>query len=187
MGRSDDAGGRIAAAAGVVPEQIEKISTFVAMRIAVFPGSFDPFTVGHFDVLRRALPLFDRIIVAVGDNRNKRTLFTADQRRAMIVQAVAPFAGAVETLIYNALTVELCRAHRAAFIIRGVRTAGDFDYENTIAQANRLLAPEVETLFFPSRPEYAWICSSVVRDVLLHGGDVAALVPEGVTIWPPAG
>ncbi|MDR0668364.1 MAG: pantetheine-phosphate adenylyltransferase [Prevotellaceae bacterium] len=156
------------------------------MRIAVFPGSFDPFTVGHFDVLKRALPLFDRIIVAIGDNQNKKTLFTADQRRAIVVQAVKPFADAVTALTYNALTVELCRTHRAAFIIRGVRTAGDFEYENTIAQANQLLAPEVQTLFFPSRPEYAFICSSVVRDVLLHGGDVSALVPEGVAVEKPA-
>ncbi|MDR1681523.1 MAG: pantetheine-phosphate adenylyltransferase [Prevotellaceae bacterium] len=152
------------------------------MKTAIFPGSFDPFTVGHFDVLKRALPLFDRIIIAVGDNQNKKTLFNSEQRKAMIAQAIRPFADTVTVLTYDTLTVELCRVYGAAFIIRGIRTVSDFDYENSIAQANVTFAPDVQTLFFPSRPEYSFISSSIVRDVLLHGGDVSALVPEGVTI-----
>ncbi|MDR0729971.1 MAG: pantetheine-phosphate adenylyltransferase [Prevotellaceae bacterium] len=152
------------------------------MNTAIFPGSFDPFTVGHFDVLKRALPLFDRIIVAVGDNRNKKTLFTAEERKTMITQAVEPLAGAVAVQTYRTLTVELCRTHGAAFIIRGIRTCNDFDYEHIIAQANYTLAPDIQTLFFPARPDHTFICASIVRDILLHGGDVTALIPEGVIL-----
>jgi pantetheine-phosphate adenylyltransferase len=152
------------------------------MNTAIFPGSFDPFTVGHFDVLKRALLLFDRIIVAVGDNHTKKMLFTSEERKTMIAQAVEPFADTVAVQTYNTLTVELCRTYGAAFIIRGIRTGSDFDYENIIAQANYTLAPDVQTLFFPSRPEHAFICASVVRDILLHGGDVSSLIPEGVIL-----
>jgi pantetheine-phosphate adenylyltransferase len=155
------------------------------MKKAIFPGTFDPFTIGHFDVLQRALPLFDTIIIAVGDNRSKHALFTADRRKAMIEQAVGPYADRVTVAIYDTLTVDFCRRHQALFLIRGVRTASDFEYENRAAQANHQLAPEVQSLFFPAHPEHAFVCSSVVRDILLHGGDVSAFIPAGMTLGTP--
>jgi pantetheine-phosphate adenylyltransferase len=152
------------------------------MKTAIFPGSFDPFTIGHFDVVLRALPLFDNIIIAIGGNQNKSTLFTAEERKTMIEQAVRPYAANVTVTIYHNLTVNLCREHNARFIIRGIRTVADFDYENIVAQANYKLSPEVQSIFFPSHPELSFVCSSVVRDILLHGGDVSAFIPEGMKI-----
>jgi pantetheine-phosphate adenylyltransferase len=152
------------------------------MKTAIFPGSFDPFTIGHFDVLQRALQLFDKVIIAVGNNHNKQTLFTAEERAAMIAQAVEPFGERVAVAVYGNLTVDFCHQHQARFIVRGIRTASDFDFENIAAQTNYKLAPDIQSLFFPSHPEHTCICSSVVRDVLLHGGDVSAFIPQGMTL-----
>lgn len=153
------------------------------MKTAIFPGTFDPFTIGHFDVVQRALQIFDKVIIAViGDNKNKRTLFTAEARAAMIKQAVQPYAGKAEVAIYDTMTVDFCRQHHSDFIIRGIRTIGDYNFESIMAQANQRLSPAIDTVFFPSRPEHAYICSSVVRDILLYQGDVSAFIPEGMTI-----
>ena len=154
------------------------------MKTAIFPGTFDPFTIGHFDMLQRALQLFDTVIVAIGDNCNKKTLYTSDERAAMINQVVAQFGTRVRVVPYDNLTIDFCRANGARFIVRGIRTVSDFDYENMIAQTNQRLAPDIDTLFFPSHPKHAFICSSVVRDVLLHGGDVSMFIPEGMEIIP---
>ncbi len=154
------------------------------MKIAIFPGTFDPFTIGHFDVLQRALQLFDKVIVAIGDNSNKRTLFTPEERAIMISQAVALFDDRVCVATYEHLTVDFCREQDAHFIIRGIRTVSDFDFENMVAQANQRLAPDIDTLFFPSQPDHAFISSSVVRDILMHGGDVSSFIPSGMKVIP---
>ena len=152
------------------------------MKTAIFPGTFDPFTIGHFDVLQRALQLFDTVIIAIGDNCNKKTLYTSEERAAMINQVIAQFGTRVKVVAYDNLTIDFCRQNGARFIVRGIRTVSDFDYENMIAQANQLLASEIDTLFFPSLPQHTFICSSVVRDVLLHGGDVSMFLPDGMKI-----
>ncbi len=152
------------------------------MKTAIFPGTFDPFTIGHFDVMQRALLLFDKLIIAIGDNRNKKTLFTPAERAAMISQTTHRYADRVAVETYDSLTVDFCRQHNARFIVRGIRTVSDFDFENIVAQANQQLAPDIESIFFPSRPEHSYICSSVVRDILLHGGDVSPLIPAGMII-----
>ncbi|MDR2358585.1 MAG: pantetheine-phosphate adenylyltransferase [Prevotellaceae bacterium] len=153
------------------------------MKTAIFPGTFDPFTIGHFDVVQRALQIFDKVIIAtIGDNQKKKTLFSSEARAAMIKQAMQPYAGKVEVVIYDTMTVDFCRAHHSNFIIRGIRTVGDYNFESIMAQANQKLSPVIDTVFFPSRPEHAYICSSVVRDILLYQGDVSAFIPKGMEI-----
>ncbi|MDR0693915.1 MAG: pantetheine-phosphate adenylyltransferase [Prevotellaceae bacterium] len=153
------------------------------MKTAIFPGTFDPFTIGHFDVVQRALQIFDKVIIAtIGDNQKKKTLFPAETRADMIKQALQPYTGNVEVVVYDTMTVDFCRAHHSNFIIRGIRTIGDYNFESIMAQANQKLSPVIDTVFFPSRPEHAYICSSVVRDILLYHGDVSAFIPKGMKI-----
>lgn len=150
-------------------------------RIAVFPGSFDPITKGHDSVIRRALPLFDQIIVAIGMNADKKTMFTAEQRVKWIEKV---FAGeskiSVET--YEGLTVEFCKKKNAGFILRGLRTAADFEFERGIGQVNRNLAPGIETIFLLTEARFTPITSSIVRDVYRHGGDISSMVPDSINI-----
>jgi pantetheine-phosphate adenylyltransferase len=150
-------------------------------RLAVFPGSFDPFTLGHLDVLRSSLRLFDGVIVAVGYNVQKSGLFTPEARVEMIKTAVASFSN-VEVESYTGLTVDFCRSKNIPFIIRGLRTTTDFELEQVIAQANNKMAPEIITVFIPAGPELSFISSTVVRDVLLNGGDVQRFIPKGINL-----
>lgn len=151
------------------------------MRTAIFPGSFDPFTVGHFDVLESALKLFDKVIIAVGYNSTKKGFFTPDKRVEIIKQATAHMPN-VDVCKYQELTIELCRKLGVNFIIRGLRTTTDFEMESVISQANKKMAPEISTLFIPASQEYSYISSTVVRDVLVHNGDVSLFIPKGVDI-----
>lgn len=151
------------------------------MKIAVFPGSFDPFTLGHLDVLRSALNLFDKVIVAVGYNSGKSGFLDPDSRVKIIRQATEGMDN-VEVCSYTGLTVDLCRAKGARFIVRGLRTTTDFELESVISQANRNMAPEILSLFIPSGHEYSFISSTVVRDVIINGGDASAFLPENVDI-----
>jgi pantetheine-phosphate adenylyltransferase len=146
------------------------------MKIAVFPGSFDPITVAHADILRRALPLFDKIIVGIGINSAKQWYFDPDKRRD-VVEAAFSGIDKVEVELYEGLTVEFCKQHNATFIIRGVRSVGDFEYEKPIAQINQTLMPEVETILLFSKPEYGAISSTIVREILKYGGDVSKFLP----------
>lgn len=148
---------------------------------AVFPGSFDPITKGHFAVLEAAVPLFDTIYMAIGINADKKGMFPIEQRKAWIRQCTAAFSN-VEVIDYDGLTADLCKRLDARYIIRGLRNPNDFQYEKDIAEANRLLWPELETLFFPTRPELSCISSSVVRDLHHHGGDCSAFLPEGILL-----
>lgn len=151
------------------------------MRTAVFPGSFDPFTLGHLDVLNSALKLFDKVIVAVGYNSGKKGFFPPKTRVEIIKQAIGGNSR-VEICSYTGLTVDLCREKNANFIVRGLRTTTDFDLESVISQANRTMEPELLTVFIPAGHEYSFISSTVVRDVIVNGGDASTFLPEGVDI-----
>ena len=148
---------------------------------ALFPGSFDPFTAGHLNILKRALTMFDNVVVAVGINQDKRGFFDMEKRLEIIHQATAGLKG-VSVIQYENLTVDTCRALGIRHIVRGVRNMIDFETERSIADANRRIAPEVETIIIPTAQEYAHISSSAVRDILKHGGDYSAFIPEGVKL-----
>jgi pantetheine-phosphate adenylyltransferase len=149
-------------------------------KTAVFPGSFDPITRGHESIIRRALPVFDEIIVAVGDNSEKKSYFTLENRMKWL-ELVFRDEAKVRIVKYSGLTVDFCMKMNAGFILRGLRTSADFEFERTIGLMNKALSPEIETVFFLSAPEYAALSSSVVRDVLKNGGDVGKFVPAAIS------
>ncbi|MHA4896180.1 pantetheine-phosphate adenylyltransferase [Pedobacter sp. PWIIR3] len=146
------------------------------MKTALFPGSFDPITIAHVDILKRALPLFDRIIIGIGLNSAKQGFLSADQRKNVVSAVFAEYEQ-VEVQLYEGLTVDFCRKIGAQFMVRGVRSVGDFEYEKAIAQINQTLMPEMETIILLSKPEYSAISSTIVRDILRYGGDVSAFLP----------
>ena len=152
-------------------------------RIALFPGSFDPFTAGHLNILGRALTMFDEVVVAVGVNQDKRGFYSNAQKIDIIRQATAGMSG-VEVIEYDGLTVDICRQLDIHHIVRGVRNMLDFENERAIADANRRLAPDVETIIIPTAQEFAHISSSAVRDILRHHGDTSMFEPEGVKLPP---
>lgn len=150
-------------------------------RIALFPGSFDPFTAGHLNILKRALTMFDEVIIAAGINQDKPGYFDMDKRLEIIRKATEGIKG-VSIIKYDNLTIDACRALGVHHIVRGVRNMIDFETERSIADANRRLAPEIETIIIPTAQEFAHISSSAVRDILRHGGDYSAFIPSGVTL-----
>ena len=150
-------------------------------HIALFPGSFDPFTAGHLNILRRALTMFDEVVVAVGINQDKPGFFSMEKRLDIIRQATQGMEG-VSITQYENLTIEACRQMGIHHIVRGVRNMIDFETERSIADANRRLAPEIETIIIPTAQEFAHISSSAVRDILRHGGDLSTFIPEGVVL-----
>ena len=152
-------------------------------KIAIFPGSFDPITKGHMSVVKRAIPLFDEVIVAIGINSSKNYMFPLEKRKAWI-EAVFADEPKVRVQTYSGLTVEFCKMENANFILRGLRTAADFEFEKEIAQVNRILEAGVETLFLLTEPEYAPISSSLVREVFRYVGDITSMVPPEVQIQP---
>ena len=149
-------------------------------RIALFPGSFDPFTAGHLNILGRALTMFDEVVIAVGINQDKRGFFSEEQKLDIIRQATAPLGNRVRIISYDCLTIDICRQLGIRHIVRGIRNMMDFDNEKAIADANRRLAPEIETIIIPTAQEFAHISSSAVRDLLRHHGDISQFIPEGV-------
>lgn len=150
---------------------------------ALFPGSFDPFTAGHLNILRRALTMFDEVVVAIGINQDKPGFYDNASKMDIIAQATKGMEG-VRVVQYGGLTVDICRELGIRHIVRGVRNMLDFENERAIADANRHLAPEIETIIIPTSQEFAHISSSAVRDILKHHGDTSLFVPEGV-ILPP--
>lgn len=145
-------------------------------KIAIFPGSFDPITLGHASVIKRAIPLFDKIIVAIGVNTLKATYFDLEKRIKMI-QAVFADYDNIEVQSYTGLTIEYCREVNAQFLLRGLRTSADFEFERSIAQINKQLNPDIETIFLLTQPEHTALNSSIVRDILRNNGDVSIFVP----------
>jgi pantetheine-phosphate adenylyltransferase len=150
-------------------------------KIAVFPGTFDPFTVGHETITKRALSLFDRVIIAVGKNLSKNTLFTLEQRLEMVNDVFAN-EPKIEVQSYEGLTVEFCHDIGAKFLLRGLRTAADFEYERAIGQVNKALNPEIETVFLLTSPEHTPINSYIIRDILINNGDASIFLPKAIDI-----
>ena len=146
------------------------------MKLAVFPGSFDPITIGHADLVERALPLFDKIVVAVGINTQKSTLFSLEQRMDWLKKTFAHLPK-VEVACFEGLTVKYCQEIQAHYLIRGLRQASDFDYEKTISQLNSIIGEDIETVFLISKPEYSHISSTIVREIIKGKGDVTKFVP----------
>ncbi len=150
-------------------------------RIAIFPGSFDPITKGHENILKRALPLFDEIIIAIGENSSKKQLFPLEQRQKWIKQVFAN-EPKVRVETYTGLTVAFCKKINANYILRGLRTSADFEFERGIAQNNQMMVPEVETVFILSTPELSAISSTIVRDIIQNNGDASMFVPDKINL-----
>jgi len=148
-------------------------------RIALFPGSFDPITLGHVDIITRALPLFDEIRIAVGTNSAKNYLFSLEQRIAWITETFAD-EDKVKVVTYDGLTVDFALQEGVNFLLRGLRNPADFEFEKAIAQANREMTPELETVFLLTSARFAYISSSIVREVSNYGGDFTKFVPDAV-------
>ena len=150
-------------------------------KIALFPGSFDPFTIGHESIVRRATPLFDSIIIAVGYNTNKRGFFSLEERVGWI-EGLFKDEQKISVEVYEGLTVEFCLKMGANYLLRGLRTSADFEYERAIAQMNRAMHPEIETVFLLTQPEHTHVTSTIVRDIIMHGGDASIFLPAGLKI-----
>ena len=146
---------------------------------ALFPGSFDPITVGHVDIVNRSINLFDKLIIGVGINTNKQTMFGIDQRMDWIEKT---FSGnqKIEVIAYDGLTVDFAKKCSAQYILRGLRTSTDFQFEKAIAQMNLYMNNQIETVFILSTPQYSPVSSTIVRDIIRHGGNVKQFVPDSV-------
>jgi pantetheine-phosphate adenylyltransferase len=145
------------------------------MPSAVFPGSFDPFTIGHADIVQRALPLFNHIYIALGNNSAKSPLMTPEERKHHIAQYYAANPK-ISVVSYSGLTTAFCKSIGAQVIIRGLRSSNDFEFEQSIAQMNQVLPGEIETLFLMCRPEHAHISSTIIRDIIRNGGDASNFI-----------
>lgn len=150
------------------------------MKKAIFPGSFDPFTIGHYSIVKRGLTIFDEIIIAVGINQSKKAFFSTEKKIDIIQQAFAQ-EPRVRILEYNSLTVDFAKEQDAQFILRGLRTVGDFEYERTVADANRIQTG-IETVMLFTDTQYSFISSTVVRDLLAYGKDITAFLPPNIRI-----
>lgn len=155
----------------------------MAMKLAVFPGSFDPITLGHYDIIERASRLFDKIIIAIGQNSQKKYMFSLEQRKEFIKKSFEKFPN-VEVDSFDGLTVEYCRKKNVNFIIRGLRNPADFQFEKAIAHVNRTLTLEnkIETIFLLTSSSKSFISSSIVREIISYGGDYTLFVPDAVRI-----
>lgn len=145
-------------------------------RIGLFPGTFDPVTMGHTDIIDRALPLFDKLIIGIGRNTNKAPMFSEDLRLQWIKE-IYKNEPKIDALVYDGLTVECCKKIGANFILRGIRYVNDFEYEKAIADMNRSLDKHIETIFLTCLPQYTSVASTLVRDVLRYGGDASPFLP----------
>ncbi len=150
-------------------------------KIAVFPGSFDPFTIGHEAIVKRALVMFDEIIIAVGANALKKSYFAVETRK-QIISKVFKNEPRVRVDHYEGLTVDYCKKNNAGFLLRGLRTAADFEFERAIAQVNKVLAPDIESVFILTVPEHSHINSTIVKDIIRSGGDASKFIPASINI-----
>lgn len=150
------------------------------MKKAIFPGSFDPITLGHIDIIERSLPLFDEIVIAIGVNADKKYMFTLEER-IRFIEETFKYEDKISVISYEGLTIDLCKRLEADFILRGLRNPADFEFEKAIAHTNRLLS-KIDTVFLLTAPDTSFISSSIVRDVIRNGGDYTVLVPEAVQV-----
>ena len=148
-------------------------------RICLFPGTFDPVTLGHVDIINRALPLFDKIVVGIGINSSKTPMFSAEQRMEWFNE-IYKDQPKVESAVYEGLTIHFCDKIGAQFILRGIRFVSDFEYEKSIADANRTMNKHIETIFLTGEPKYTSVASTIVRDILKNGGDASPFLPKEV-------
>jgi pantetheine-phosphate adenylyltransferase len=151
------------------------------MKIAVFPGSFDPITIGHVDLVTRAMPLFDEIVVAVGVNTTKKYLFSLEQRLEWLRQVFAEYPNIRVDHFHN-LTAHYCQRIGAHYLLRGLRNGSDFDYEKTISQINHIVGGDIETVFLIAQPEVSHISSTIVREIIVGGGDASPFIPKQIHI-----
>ena len=148
-------------------------------RTCLFPGTFDPVTLGHVDIINRAIPLFDRIVVAIGANAAKVPMFSPEQR-LLWIQEIYKDEPKVSGAVYEGLTIDFCKKINAQFILRGIRYVSDFEYEKTIADANRAMDASIETIFLTGEPKYTSVASTIVRDILRNRGDASPFLPDVV-------
>jgi len=147
------------------------------MKIALFPGSFDPVTKAHVDIVKRSVNLFDKVFIGIGVNSTKKGLLSVETREQML-RAVFQHDPRIHIVAYEGLTVEFCKSIGAAYMIRGIRTVSDFEYEKAIAQMNHSLDPEIESIFIVSKPGYSSISSTIVREIMRYNGDVSQFIPK---------
>lgn len=150
------------------------------MRIALFPGTFDPITFGHIDIINRSLGLFDKLYIGIGKNANKEPMFS-DEIRLEWIKEIYKDEPKVKPVVYEGLTINCCKEIKANFILRGIRYVSDFEYEKVIADMNRTLDNSIETIFLTCSPQFTSVASTLVRDVIRHGGDVKDFVPKVVS------
>ncbi|NOZ47495.1 MAG: pantetheine-phosphate adenylyltransferase [Chlorobi bacterium] len=150
-------------------------------NIAVFPGSFDPFTTGHESIVKRALPLFDKIIIAIGFNTNKKDFFPLVVRENWIKKVFVTYEN-VEVVSFEGLTIDFCKKTGAKYLLRGLRTAMDFEYERSIAQMNKYMSSGIESVFLLTTPELTPVNSTIVRDIIRHGGDASQFLPKEINL-----
>ncbi len=149
-------------------------------KIALFAGSFDPFTRGHESIVLRALPMFDKIIIGIGYNSNKKDFFPLEKRMKWINQTFKEYTGKVEVASYEGLTIKFAKKTNANYLLRGLRTSSDFEYERAIAQTNKMMMPEIESVFLLTTPEMTPITSTIIRDIIRHGGDASQFLPYDI-------
>jgi pantetheine-phosphate adenylyltransferase len=147
------------------------------MKIALFPGSFDPVTKAHVDIVKRSVGLFDKLYIGIGTNSSKPGFLSIEKREQML-RAVFEEEPRIHVIAYEGLTVDFCKSINAGYMIRGIRTVSDFEYEKAIAQMNHALAPDIESIFIVSKPGYSSISSTIVRDIMRYGGDVNQFIPS---------
>tara|TARA_A100000164_G_C21707745_1_gene676644 strand:- start:78 stop:530 length:453 start_codon:yes stop_codon:yes gene_type:complete len=150
------------------------------MKKAIFPGSFDPITIGHVDIIKRAMKVFDEIIIAVGDNTDKKYMFPKEKRVELVKQTFSNY-NSIKIESYSGLTVDFCKKNNTEFMIRGLRNPADFEFEKSIALTNRKMT-DIETIFFLTSPENSFVSSSIVRDLIRNSGDYKLFIPKGITL-----
>ena len=148
------------------------------MKRAIFPGTFDPFTIGHLDILEKSIKIFDEVIIAIGKNHDKKTMYTVDKRKEFIELVTSKYQN-TKVMTYDGLTVDFCKKTKSNFIVRGIRNVGDFEFEKAIARTNRVLS-EIETVFLLTSAKTSYISSSIVRDIIKNNGDFSKLIPNEI-------
>lgn len=152
------------------------------IKIAIFPGSFDPFTIGHESVVRRALDMFDKVIIGIGSNTTKTRFLPIEKSISEMEKVFKDTSGRVEVKIFKGLTIDFCKIENSRYILRGLRTAADFEYERAIAQTNKAMYPEIETVFLLTLPQHTFINSSVIREIIKQGGDASRFLPKNYKV-----